>query len=928
MEVELKYKTRGNVTPLHRSKIYIACHKDDYQFLDEICVDILNFNNCAIYYLDNNINEIDEKDLKLKLSQMQVFVFPITSKFFNEDCRAFNLEYKYAMENHIPIIPILVEDTAKRKFSEKCGSLQILTKYSKDGGLIQNYLTELQTFLYKNLIEETFGKNILNSYVANLFLSYRRKDREQAIKLMKTIHEDKTLEDVGIWYDEFLTPGENYNNEIDVHLKEADAFILLVTPNTVEENNYIIRIEYPNAKKLNKTIIPIEVEKTDKNLLTKSFDDLPKVLNINNKDEIFNFIKEKVPFKNRDLGEKIDNKFKIAFGYINGIGVEKNPQKGVNILEEMYETKCANILGNGYTAVHTGVLDHLAKIYYNGKYVEKNVEKSIQIQREYYEYEKESFRKGKTNSLEPIIIQGSDLFVKYVNLNKIDEAEKLAIEICDNFTDAVLKQLPKVLVKLIEIYLGLIDILNKTNKKEKHSFYMKKYEELLAIEKNNSGTVQDAYMQEKRYNLLKAAEALRADDNLNGYNYSMKALEYANKLMEIDSFKYGSDKIGVCCFLVESCKRLGKMVEANSYIPVALDICNKIRNFIGEDEYNYQLAEICYVTAALAFEKKEYKSAQITFKTAISSYKKVQSSYHQEAIDNRIIEVENFLTKIENFLKQQEQVNNEKQNNEKTVKENNNKKNINENNDIKESLEKVEQIKENLKSEKIANSCSNSNNEQNLFASICSSLSFTLYSLSELKKEIKFLNKTSPKENYLKLAILYKQLADHYFNLQKYKKSKKYYLLSCEHFKVIFDNALKQKVKNLNEEPYAILNFYNAKEKLAYIFSKRKKDYNKAIDLYYELLKIYSFDKNYDYIDKNIKFVFSLTKLHKKLKNYDEIIKINKSILEPLITYNKNIYNLQKNKMICIKNVMKASKKLKKTNLYEEMKQLKKTIKK
>ncbi|MDE6780419.1 MAG: hypothetical protein K2J40_03040 [Ruminococcus sp.] len=42
-------------------------------------------------------------------------------------------------------------------------------------------------------------------------------------------------------------PGENFNVSIENALKKSELFTMLVTPNLVQEKNYVMEVEYPMA---------------------------------------------------------------------------------------------------------------------------------------------------------------------------------------------------------------------------------------------------------------------------------------------------------------------------------------------------------------------------------------------------------------------------------------------------------------------------------------------------------------------------------------------------------------------------------------------------------------------------------------------------------------------------------------------------------
>ena len=93
---------------------------------------------------------------------------------------------------------------------------------------------------------------------ATIFLSYRKKDRAYALELMKLIHDVPRAQGVRIWYDEFLSIGRDFNENIDNELKNCDLFALTVTPNTLEKGNYVLDTEIPNARKYEKSFMAVE----------------------------------------------------------------------------------------------------------------------------------------------------------------------------------------------------------------------------------------------------------------------------------------------------------------------------------------------------------------------------------------------------------------------------------------------------------------------------------------------------------------------------------------------------------------------------------------------------------------------------------------------------------------------------------------------
>ena len=59
------------------------------------------------------------------------------------------------------------------------------------------------------------AKRVRAAFDAYIFLSYRKKDRKYANELMRLIHSNPECRDIAIWFDEFLTPGESFKENIE-----------------------------------------------------------------------------------------------------------------------------------------------------------------------------------------------------------------------------------------------------------------------------------------------------------------------------------------------------------------------------------------------------------------------------------------------------------------------------------------------------------------------------------------------------------------------------------------------------------------------------------------------------------------------------------------------------------------------------------------
>lgn len=89
-----------------------------------------------------------------------------------------------------------------------------------------------------------------------VFISYKKSDNR--LSGVRDIVADRILEmvDCAVWYDENLTPGVDYNDEIQQAISESYAVILLLTRDILE-SDYVWKEEIPAAIRQQKGIIPI-----------------------------------------------------------------------------------------------------------------------------------------------------------------------------------------------------------------------------------------------------------------------------------------------------------------------------------------------------------------------------------------------------------------------------------------------------------------------------------------------------------------------------------------------------------------------------------------------------------------------------------------------------------------------------------------------
>ena len=413
---KLRYKTKNNIEPINLQKIWLCAHpKDVFDFLQTSADNILSLVNCSIWYDEEPTENYDMEELFDNFSKMKLFIIPVTKHFLIEDNRAFNIELNYAIDNHIPVLPLIDDPSLTDLFNEKCGNIQYLSL--DDDETTISYNEKLKKFLSSVLLDDSLIERVKSAFDAYIFLSYRKKDRKYANELMRLIHCNDFCRDVAIWYDEFLTPGENFNEEISKAIKKSSIFALAVTPNILEDNNYVLKYEYPMALESGLHILPAEMLETNRKDLKEKFAFLPEVTNAYESNSLSPALLEALSnIAVRANDSNPVHNFFIGLAYLGGIDVEVNQELALSLINSASE------------AGVTEATDKLINMYLTGDGVKRDINTAIKMAERFLEQTQEKYLNDK--SLESY----GYYYVAIYNLTKffINEGKyKKALEVLD-----------------------------------------------------------------------------------------------------------------------------------------------------------------------------------------------------------------------------------------------------------------------------------------------------------------------------------------------------------------------------------------------------------------------------------------------------------------------------------------------------------------
>ena len=336
----LKCKTLGGGNPNGKPRVFFTCHPADFErSFEKICADIFAVQDCAIFYTPDMEYRIPQEDMELDIAAMNLVVIPVSLKLLLKPNRAMDIDFQFAREHGITVLPIMIESGLDSVYvrPDKFGKRQYLDSVTTDPTAVP-YQEKLKKFLHSVLVDDETEYRIRRAFDAYIFLSYRKKDRRLANELMRLIHKDPLCRDIAIWYDEYLVPSEKFDENIRKALEKSELFTLLVTPNLINEENYVRTYEYPQARSSGKPILPVEAEKTDRKELEKQFEGIPKCINAKDGNIITKALLEKIKkIATAENDSEPEHNFLIGLAYLDGIDVEINRERAVRLITSAAE---------------------------------------------------------------------------------------------------------------------------------------------------------------------------------------------------------------------------------------------------------------------------------------------------------------------------------------------------------------------------------------------------------------------------------------------------------------------------------------------------------------------------------------------------------------------------------------------------------------
>lgn len=322
--------------------------------------------NAVIYYPESG--QISGEDRQW--SRFNMFAVLVSDHLIRHGRNDFDALCAIAEKHKIPVFLFRISEISFEEFEAAHGCLHVFDATAKEDreGLTAQLRASLFHFL--GSVEEL--EEIKKSFDVQFFLSYRKKDRDFVNTLLRVIHSHPLLRDSAIWFDDALTPGEDYQRAIETELSSSAWFLLLVTNSLLEKDNYVARVEYPMAKQLGKPMIPFRFETPDPAALLEAFPQLPACADIGDADSVTRALDEVCLVQNiQSQNNTPAHLYLIGLAYLWGIGVEKDEPLALSLLSDAAQM--------GYTEAWL----RLGSIYTNGIGVEKDTAKAADFLEKY-----------------------------------------------------------------------------------------------------------------------------------------------------------------------------------------------------------------------------------------------------------------------------------------------------------------------------------------------------------------------------------------------------------------------------------------------------------------------------------------------------------------------------------------------------------------
>ncbi len=338
--IKLNSKTRNDTVTPDIQKVYFCCHPEDFDlYFPSVCEDIFKYVDCTVLYKADPAAGWEPGEMEEDLKAMQLFVVPVTRKFLEQENEARLTELPFAVEHHIPVLPLLQEKGLEMDFHAACGPIHCIDRLAEneDNNAVP-YDQQIGRFFAEVMLDDVWEKKAEDEFGAVLRLYCPEPDRKYAGELIHRIHQSCPGRDIAVRYEGTVQPEENSSDKVRKEMDESDLIVFVVTPNLLEPGNFLLTTVCPAARESGKPLFFVEMADTDEDRLAEEIPDMPKPVNGRDGESLTEALKSLC----KDLNISTDDQdpehlFIIGLGYLSGASGETDPEEAVKVFTEAAE---------------------------------------------------------------------------------------------------------------------------------------------------------------------------------------------------------------------------------------------------------------------------------------------------------------------------------------------------------------------------------------------------------------------------------------------------------------------------------------------------------------------------------------------------------------------------------------------------------------
>lgn len=329
----LQYKTRDDSSPNGKPWVFFCAAPADIAVtLPRISEEIFEFCNCAIWYDNADAPAATDRELEEAISQCAMAILPVVPGLLDPAGVVQSRLMSILRRHPMALLPILEDPNLLTAFNRCFENIQLLRRHDPDATALP-YPDRLKRFLETSLLGNDLAEQVKQAFRDTVFLSYRTHDRAMILQLLQKVHADPRCRRTGIWYDQFLIPGEDFNNGIAQAILDSDLFLLALTHNMVGSESYVTQKEYPLAQETGKEILPVLLEDVDPGQTSRRFPKMPEPADIHRAIQALGDRSDKAG-SSQDSPEQ---DYLLAMAYLHGLHAERSVSIALELLESSAE---------------------------------------------------------------------------------------------------------------------------------------------------------------------------------------------------------------------------------------------------------------------------------------------------------------------------------------------------------------------------------------------------------------------------------------------------------------------------------------------------------------------------------------------------------------------------------------------------------------